>query len=209
MCLARSFRLWTQESRLFLSRSESTHGHKCAGNKRHKRPVCPEEAELILERLLHPKALPSGGRQHSSAGTIHPLRLRRLCLHSSSDARNIFLSHPHLSVASRCASIQPVFKYLPSTSFHHAHTHFFVIHPLPSSVMMMRTFSLFCHRPFCFFPYCAHFFLCWSCCNCLQRTNIATKADVACGARVVIAFPFAAAQETRPHLQVRRSHSCK
>ena len=33
--------------------------------------------------------------------------------------------------------------------------------------------------------------------------TIATKADVACGARVVNALPFAAASETPPHLQVR------
>ena len=100
-------------------------------------------------------------------------------MNSSSHATSEFSSHPHLSVASRCTSTGS--EYLPSTAVHDAHTHFFVIHPRISS--MIRTLSLSCHTPFCFFPWRARFFLCSSCSNFLHRTtfSITTKGDVARG----------------------------
>ena len=66
-------------------------------------------------------------------------------MHNSSHASKLSL-HIHLSVASRRASTSS--KYLPSTSFRHAHTRthvFFVTLPLLSS--MMRMLSFFCHTP--------------------------------------------------------------
>ena len=60
-------------------------------------------------------------------------------MHNSSHATSKLSSQPRLIVASRCASTGS--EYLPSTSLHDAHAHFFVIHPLLYS--MMRTLSLF------------------------------------------------------------------